>query len=117
MNRFLSATKQAIIRHGQLCVYTRVSTGVYDVATGGSTATTTTYNITAYKKHIKANQFNFPNLIGKETALFYIASDSLTFEPKPKDKISSGSKTYTIDSVQSHVALGQVVLYRVMAVI
>lgn len=116
-NAFLKITKDAINRHGQACVYTKVSSGAYDVATGGSTATVTTYNIKAYKKHVRANQFNFPNLIGRETAMFYIASDSLTFEPKPKDKISDGSKTFVIDSVQSHVALGQVILYRVMAVI
>ena len=114
---FLSITKAAIARHGSAVTYTRVSAGVYDLASGGSTATTTTHSIKAYKKHIKSTQFNFPNLIGREAAIFYVAADALAFVPKIKDQITIGTSTYTVDSIMEHVASGAIVLYKLVAVI
>lgn len=116
-NDFLRITKAAISRNGQSFTYSRISAGTYDIATGGAVSSSVNYTITSYKKHIRASQFNFPNLVGRELAMFYIASDALPFVPKVKDKISDGTKTFVIDSVQEHVAAGQVVLYRVVAVI
>jgi hypothetical protein len=47
--------------------------------------------------------------------LFYIASDSLSFVPSIKDKITYNSEQYKIVSYAEHIALGQVVLYKILA--
>ena len=116
-NNFLIAAKRAIDRHGKNYTYKRITQGTVDLNTGGVSNTSSDSVIKMYKKQIKATQFNMPNLIGKEVAMFYIAGDAIAFVPKVKDKIVDGSKIYTIDSFQSHEALGAVVLYRVVAVV
>lgn len=117
MNKFLQASKAAINRHGSTCSYIKVQAGTYDVSTGSVTNTETTLSLKAYKKHTKATQFSYPNLIGKDIALFYIAADSFVdFIPDCNDKITYGTGTYTVDSVQEHSALGSVVLYRILAI-
>ena len=87
-NDFLRITDQALARHGSLGTYIRVSAGVYNIETATQTNTTTEYSIQMYKKHIKANQYNYPALIGKDIALFYISANALEFTPKIRDKIS-----------------------------
>ncbi len=114
-NDFLRVTKEALARHGALGTYTRVSAGVYNVETGTKTDTSVNYSVQMYKKHIKATQYNYPDLIGTDSAMFYIASDSLTFVPSVKDKITYGSEQYKIASYAEHIALGQVVLYKILA--
>jgi hypothetical protein len=115
-NDFLRATKLALSTHGASCTYTRVVNSEYNVETGTAGSSENNYLITAYKKHIRATQYNFPNLVNKEAALFYIAGDSLKFKPAPKDKITYSSEVYTIEDVQEHIAMGAIVLYRVAAV-
>jgi hypothetical protein len=114
-NDFLSITKQALKMHGMLGKYTRVSAGVYNVETGTKTDTTTEHSVQMYKKHIKASQYHYPDLIGTDSALFYVASDSLSFVPSIKDKITYNSEQYKIVSYAEHIALGQVVLYKILA--
>jgi len=117
MNKFLLAAKNAINKHGTTCSYIKVTQGTYDVSLGSVTNTETSVSIKAYKKHLKATQFSYPNLIGKDIALFYITADSLVvYSPDTNDKITFGSNTYTVDQVQEHSALGEVVLYRILAV-
>lgn len=116
MNRYLSITLQAINTHGKICSYSVVTEGAYNIETGSSTNTETAYSIKMYKKHITANQYNFPNLIGRDSAVFYIANNALAFVPKPKDKILIDSTTYTVDSITEHAAEGVVILYKVLAV-
>ena len=115
-NDYLRATKQALATHGIDATYTKVVNGTYDVETGSTTKTETAVTVRAYKKHIKASQYNYPALVNKDAALFYIAGDALTDLPAVKDRITYGSATYTIEVVQEHVANGSIALYRLAAV-
>lgn len=116
MNPFLVAAKNAMVRNGTTCSYIAVAEGTYNVETGSVTNTETTYTVKMYKRHIKINQYNYPNLLGKDAAMFYLVNDSLAFTPGINDKITFGSDTYTVDSIQQHYARGQLVLYRIVAV-
>jgi hypothetical protein len=116
-NPFIRATAAAIDRHGSMISYTSVQEGTYDVNTGSVVSTNTSYSIKSYMKHIRATQFNYPNLIGKEAGLFYILAYGLAFIPDVQDTILFNSKTYKVDSVQSHLANSQIVLYRIMGVV
>ena len=116
MNQFLIATKQAMQPHLQPATYTQVTTGTYDVETGAVTNTESTYSVHVYKKHISANQYNYPNLVGKDVARFYLINESLTFTPSVNDNITFGTDTYVVDSLQSHSAQGALLLYRIIAV-
>ena len=113
---FLLITKQALAQHGKVATYKRISASVYNIETGINTNTTSSFSITMYKKHIKATQYNYPNLIGKDIAMFYIASDSLSFLPAIKDEIVFDSVSYIVDSYVEHAAQGQVVLFKIIAV-
>jgi hypothetical protein len=115
-NRFLLASIDAIKRNGALCTYTKVQTGTYNVETGSTVNTSTDYQVYSYKKHIKSSQYSYPNLIGKDSGIFYIANDNLLFVPSPKDKIFWEGNTYTVDSYEAHMAHNQVVLYTVVAI-
>jgi hypothetical protein len=116
MNYFLQAVKQVLSEHGALGKYIRVSASVYDIETASSTTTDTTYNVRMYEKHVKTSQFNFPNLIGKQVSMFYIAADSLAFVPSVKDVIEFNGTKFTIDSFSEHVAKGQVIMYKIVAI-
>jgi len=116
-NAFLRATAYAIDRHGLTATYTVVTEGVYNVETGSTTNTTTAYSVKMYMRQIRASQFNYPNLIGQESGLFYILATNLGFMPQAQDQITYAGKTYKVDSVQQHTAEGSVVLYRVLAVV
>jgi hypothetical protein len=113
---FLNMTKQMLLLHGVNASYTRASASVYDVATATAVNTSETLTVRTYPRHIKASQFNQPHLINKEAIEFYIAADSFTFEPKSKDKITYGGKTYVVDSHSEHTAHGEVCLYKIIAV-
>lgn len=116
MNKFLQAAISAINRHGADCTYKTIQTSSYNPATGSSTTSSTDYVVKTYQKQIIANQYNYPNLVGKESAMFYIANNSLGFTPKPNDKIVQAGKTFTVVSVQEHRAESVIVLYRIIAV-
>jgi len=90
--------------------------GAYNPSTGTVQNTSTSYSVKMYKKHIKANQYFFPDLIDRDIAMFYLANNSLSFTPKVNDQIVSGSSTYSIKEIQEHSASGEVVLYRIIAV-
>ena len=116
MNYFLNAVKQALKTNGAIGKYTRISAGVYDIESGTSTDTSQTYSVQMYEKHIKTSQYNYPNLIGKQVSMFYIAADSLAFLPQIKDVIEFASTKFTVDSFSEHMAHGQVVMYKIVAV-
>lgn len=116
MDKYLSIVLRAINQHGKNCTYSVVTEGEYNVETGATTNTQTAYSIRMYKKHIRASQYNFPNMIGRDSALFYLANNSLSFLPSPQDKITIDSVTYIVDSVTEHAADGLVVLYKILAV-
>lgn len=110
-------TESAIIRHGTACTYISKTTGEYDIETGTVLNAEKEYTVKIYKKHIKANQYNFPNLIGKDIALFYIGALNIKFKPQVQDIIVFDSVSYKVDSIQAHSANGAVVLYRVVGVV
>jgi hypothetical protein len=112
----LLASIDAVKRNGLSCSYIKVQTGAYDVEAGSVTNTETTYTVTCYKKHIKASQYNFPTLVGKDVGLFYLANDSLTFTPAVKDKILYNGEEYIVDSFEEGLAHSQIVLYKILAV-
>lgn len=116
MNLFLKATIDAINQHGETYTYTAVSAGVYNIETGKATNTSVDYDVAMYKKQIRANQYNYPNLIGKESAIFYLANNNLAFLPKPNDSILADGGTYVVDSVYEHRAKNQLVLLKILAV-
>lgn len=115
-NQFLASTKRSIDKHGQNMVYSSVVEGQYNIETGSVTNTETSYTVKMYKKHVRANQYNYPNLIGQDAALFYLANYSLAFTPAVRDKITVDSVTYVIDSIVEHRTNGQIVLYKMLAV-
>ena len=114
MNLFLSATKRAIARHGVDCTYTAFTAGAYDPETGASGQASSAVLIKAYPKQEVANNYHYPNLIGKEIVRFYILAESIT--PKISDYITWNSVRYVIDNFQSHQASGEIILYRIIAV-
>ncbi len=116
MDRYLAITLRAINQHGKNCIYTVVTEGEYNIETGATTNTQTAYSVKMYKKHIRANQYNFPNMIGKDSAVFYLANNSLTFKPAAQDKITFDSVTYVVDSFTEHAADGAVILYKLLAI-
>ena len=115
MNRFLQSTVNQISTHGTTCVYLSKGNQVYNPATSKSTSTEVSHSVKMYPKHIKASQFSYPNLIGKEVIMFYLANNGLGFTPKVGDYITFNSNRYQVDSFQSHTAIGEVCLYRIIA--
>jgi hypothetical protein len=115
MNQFLQTTTKFILDNGIACSFIQVQEGTYNVETGSSVNSETTYSVTMYKKHIKASQYSYPDLVGKDAAMFYLANNSLAFTPAVRDKIVYSGVTYVVDSIQEHAALGQVILYRIVA--
>jgi len=113
---FLASTKYQIDRHGENMSYVVVTEGSYNIETGSVSNTNTTYTVKMYKKHIKANQYNYPNLIGQDAAIFYLTNYDLQFTPAVRDKIIDSTGTYVIDSITKHQAIGKVVLYKMLAV-
>jgi hypothetical protein len=116
MDRYLAITLQAISKNGKLCTYTAVTEGSYNIETGSTSNTETSYSVKMYKKHVRANQYNFPNLIGRDSALFYLPNNQLAFIPAVKDKITFDSVTYTVDSITEHSADGLIILYKILTV-
>lgn len=116
MNPFTRECKRLIDLHGINVTYNSVSEPVYDVSTGTVTASSTSSTIKSYPRHIKADQYNFPNLIGKEAYMFYIYNYNITFVPKNGDVIIFNNEEYSVDIIQNTIARGEVVLYRVVAV-
>jgi hypothetical protein len=115
-NAFLVSTIRQIEKHGQTMTYKAVTEGAYNIETGSTTNTDTSYTVKMYKRHIRANQYNYPNLIGQDAATFYLANHKLAFVPSIRDKIIVDSNTYIIDSITEHRADGQIVLYRILAI-
>lgn len=113
---FAEAVIRMLNKHGSDSKYTVVTTGVYDPDTLKVSNTEVSHEVKIYMKHFSANQFNKPNLIGKDTAMFYLSA-SFGISPKPQDKIEFNSKTYKVDSVQSHAANGGIILYRIIGVV
>ena len=114
-NRFLASTKRLIALHGTSLTYKSIVTGTYDIETASVTNTETSYTLTMYPKHIRATAYSFPDYVGKDVVMFYLANDSLGFTPAVQDTISYASKTYKVEAIQYHYASGQIVMYKLIA--
>ncbi len=115
MNQFLASSKHLINRHGSDMVYVSTTT-ITDPVTRITTKQKTEYVHRMYPKQLLANQFNFPNLIGKESITFYLANDSLGHAISVGDEIKYKNRIYGIVTVQETVAFGEIVLWRLTAV-
>lgn len=116
MDKYLAIALRAINQHGKTCSYTVVTEGNYNIETGSTTNIETNYSVKMYKKHIRATQYNFPSLVGRDSALFYLANNKLSFIPTAKDKITIDNIVYTIDSITEHSADALVILYKILTV-
>ncbi len=116
MGAFLSATKRFLAVNGRNMTYSRITEGSYNVETGTSTNTSSDSTIRIYKKHVRANQYNYPNLVGKDIAEFYILATDLASKPDIRDKITDGTDVYQIDSFRTHEAHQEVILYVALGV-
>lgn len=117
MNYIDQSIRQVISLHGISATYTSITTGAYDVNTGAVTNTSTNYTVKMYMKHLKASQYYYPNLVGKDAGMFYIAASDLLITPKVQDLIAYNGKTYKVDSIQSHAALGSILMHRIIGVV
>jgi hypothetical protein len=96
MDRYLAITLRAINQHGKNCTYTTVTEGTYNIETGATINTETAYTIKMYKRHVRANQYNFPNMIGRDSAVFYLANNNLSFVP-------AHSRSVQVSSLLNHL--------------
>jgi hypothetical protein len=114
-NPFLLSSVKMIKTHGQSMQYFQVTEGTYNIETGSTVNTTTEHTVTMYKKHLKTDQYNFPDLIGRSAAVFYLANHALSFVPAVRDKITVGSETFEVQSLIEHRAYGELTLYKLIA--
>lgn len=117
MNLFVASTRRMIEQYGAPISYRTVGEPMYNIETGKTVASTPVVKeFKAYKKHIVANQYNYPNLIGKEVAEFYAYAGSFDNKPRINDKIVVDGETYTVQRFAEHGAYGQVILYKLLCV-
>lgn len=103
MNKFLRASKAAIKRNGEPCTYKKITQGVYDVETSSVSQTEQSYSVLAFREVVSANQYNYPNLVGKEVLKVYLQGDEV-FTPSPDDKVVFGSDEFTVKMNQAYRA-------------
>lgn len=116
MNDFILASKELIYKNGVDVTFITVTEGAYDSDTGSVTNTEVETIIKGYPKNVKANTFNYPNLVGKEVTEWLVVASDLSTIPTPQDKVKRGSKVYSVDSVRDIVAEGESVIYKVLVV-
>lgn len=109
------STTRALQRHGQDLPYSTI-TRVVDPIEGTVTETLTTATLRIYPEPMQATQWNFPTLVGKQTVMFYLSADGLTFTPKPSDEITYLGEVYRVNSFQAFTAHGRTILYKILGV-
>lgn len=114
-NPFITSAKKLIYRQGTSVSYISVTTGAYNVETGSVTNTEVTTSIIAFPKRVKVNNYNYPNLVGKEVLEFLIVCEDLPSAPKTSDKISYKGNVYTVESYIEAMARGELVIYKIIA--
>ena len=113
--KFDDSVLRLINRHALKVVYKKTTSRTYDPSTGMTTDSETSFDVISYPKHIKATQYYMPNLIGKDSVLFYIRNDG-RFSIDVKDSIEYNGKIYVVDTYTNHIALGKVIMYTVVGV-
>lgn len=107
-----------IDRHGVTVSYLKQSGQVYDPATRKVTSSVITTELKAYPKQIRANTYNYPDLVGQEVIMFYFKAKDLVGNTalSKTDSISYKGSVYKISSYSEHMFQGELQLYRVLAV-
>lgn len=114
---FAQAIDRAINTHGQSLVYKSVNIGNYSAASGSVTTTETSIILNGYPRQVVANQFNMPNLIGKEIVEFYFqGSDFGAIVPKVNDIVVLNGINYGVTQLRSYRTNGQIVMYKLLAI-
>lgn len=116
MNPFLQAAKELVYKNGVQITYSSITTGSYNVETGSVTSTSSTTSLKAFPKLLKPSTYNYPNLIGKNVSEWLVVASDLHSSPSPQDKITRGSEVLTVETYSEHVAEGETVLYKIIAV-
>ena len=111
MNPFKKAAIDAVKRNGRDMPYTSITRTV-DKILGTVVETKVDYTIRCYPRSVKASQYSFPDLIGKEVVTFYLAVDGLPFQPKVNDTIKLDGKVFTIRHYDFHEAHGENCLFK-----
>ena len=111
----VGSTKRALQRHGADLPYSTITRTVEPIE-GTVTEVITNVTLRIYPEPLQVNQYNFPALVGKQTVMFYLAADSLTFTPKPSDEITYLGEVYRVNSIQAHTAHGKTILYKLIGV-
>ena len=111
----VGSTKRALQRHGADLPYSTITRTV-DPIEGSVTEVITNVTLRIYPEPLQVNQWSFPTLVGKQTVMFYLAADGLTFTPKPSDEITYLGEVYRVNSIQAHTAHGKTILYKLIGV-
>ena len=111
----VGSTKRALQRHGMDLPYSTITRTVEPIE-GTVTEVITNVTLRIYPEPLQVNQYNFPALVGKQTVMFYLAADGLTFTPKPSDEITYLGEVYRVNSIQAHTAHGKTILYKLVGV-
>lgn len=116
MNPFIQAAKELVYPNGLTITYRTVGESVYDVESGSVTNTSTETVLKAFPKAFRASTYSMPSLIGKNASEWLVVAPDLPSIPKPLDKILKGTEVFTVETYSEHVAEGEVVLYKIIAV-
>jgi hypothetical protein len=116
MSQFIKAAKDLVYPNGITITYKTGGDSVYDIESGSVTNTTTETVIKAFPRAFKASVYSYPSLVGKNASEWLVVAPDLPSTPKPLDKILKGAEVHTVETYSEHVADGQVVLYKIIAV-
>lgn len=116
MNPFIQASKELVYPNGLTITYKTVGESSYNVESGEVTNTSVETTLKAFPKAFKASVYSYPSLVGKNASEWLVVAPDLPSTPKPLDKILKGTEVHTVETYSEHVAEGQVVLYKIIAV-
>lgn len=116
MNIYLKEAKKNIDREGVEITFIRITAGQYNINTGSVSSTETTTAIKAYPKKYTATQYNYPSLIGKDTAEWLVCASDLNYKPKAQDVIEYNNVRHVVEIVKDVVARCEIVLYKIITV-
>ena len=116
MSHFIKAAKDLIYPNGITITYRIGGDSVYDIESGEVQSTSTETTLKAFPKAFRASIYSQPSLIGKNVSEWLVVAPDLPSTPKPLDKILKGTEVHTVETYSEHVAEGQVVLYKIIAV-
>lgn len=116
MNPFIQAAKELVYPNGLTITYKSISEGTYDYETGQVTNSSVETTLKAFPKVLKPSLYSHPSLVGKSVSEWLVVAPDLPSIPKPLDKILKGLEVFTVETYSEHVAAGEVVLYKVIAV-